>query len=298
MLSTRHEVFMEVAHQKSFSKASQVLFISQPAVSNHIKGLEEQYKTKLFERKGLQIELTEAGQLLYNRLQTVKLIQKETEFDISVMHDKQQATGILNLGASTTAALYILPRVMSAFHREYPQVDISLLNRNSEIVLQALLDKEINIGVTEEKGRLTNITYQPFVKDQIVAVCSQDNPLARKKTYALKDLLNMSVAIRERGSGTLEAIKKGLAKSRIRLNDLKINIRLGGTEALKNFHLESDCVGFLSTRSIMKELQHGELVILQFEGLRIERSFYFIQRKGETSELNKRFIKMARSLYN
>jgi DNA-binding transcriptional LysR family regulator len=298
MLSTRHLVFMEVAHQKSFSKAAQELFISQPAVSTHVKGLEEQYKTKLFERKGLQIELTEAGQLLYGRLLTVKLIQQETEFDISVIHDTQEATGMLNLGASTTAALYILPRVMSAFHREYPQVDISLLNRNSEIVLQALLDKEINIGVTEEKGKLTNITYQSFLKDQIVAVCSRDNPLARKKVYPLKDILNMPVAIRERGSGTLEAIKKGLLKSRIRLNDLKIKVRLGGTEALKNFLLESGCVGFLSTRSIVKELQHGELTILQFEGLRIERSFYFIQRKGETSELNKRFIKMARSLYN
>ena len=298
MLSNRHLIFMEVAHQKSFSKASQVLFISQPAVSTHIKGLEEQYQTRLFERKGLQIALTEAGQLLYNRLLTVKHIQQETEFDISVIHDQQQATGMLNLGASTTAALYILPKVMSAFHREYPLVDISLLNRNSEIVLQALLDQEINIGVTEEKGKLSSITYQPFLKDQIVAVCSHDNPLARKKNYPLKDIKNMPVVIRERGSGTLEAIKNGLQKSKIRLNDLKIKVRLGGTEALKNFLLESGCVGFLSTRSIVKELQRGELTILQFEGLRIERSFYFIQRKGETSDLNKRFIKMARSIYN
>lgn len=298
MLSNRHLIFMEVAHHKSFSKASQALFISQPAVSTHIKGLEEQYKTKLFERKGLQIALTEAGQLLYNRLLTVRHIQEETEFDISVIHDQQQATGMLNLGASTTAALYILPKVMSAFHREYPLVDISLLNRNSEIVLQALLDNEINIGVTEEKGQLSNITYQPFLKDQIVAVCSRNNPLAKKKNYAVKDILNMPVAIRERGSGTLEAIKTGLQKSKIRLNDLKIKVRLGGTEALKNFLLESGCVGFLSTRSIVKELQHGELTILHFEGLRIERSFYFIQRKGETSDLNKRFIKMAKSIYN
>lgn len=298
MLSNRHLIFMEVAHQKSFSRASQALFISQPAVSTHIKGLEEQYKTKLFERKGLQIELTEAGQLLYSRLLTVRHIQQETEFDISVIHDQQQATGMLNLGASTTAALYILPKVMSAFHREYPLVDISLLNRNSEIVLQALLDKEINIGVTEEKGQLSNITYHPFLKDQIVAVCSRHNPLAKKKNYAVKDILTMPVAIRERGSGTLEAIKTGLQKSKIRLNDLKIKVRLGGTEALKNFLLESGCVGFLSTRSIVKELQHGELTILNFEGLRIERSFYFIQRKGETSDLNKRFIKMAKTIYN
>ncbi|GEP89900.1 DNA-binding transcriptional regulator, LysR family [Chitinophaga terrae (ex Kim and Jung 2007)] len=298
MISNRHLVFMEVAQQKSFSKASQALFISQPAVSVHIKGLEEHYKTKLFERKGLQIELTEAGQLLYNRLLTVLHIQQETEFDISVIHDQQQATGVLNLGASTTAALYILPKVMSAFHREYPLVNITLLNRNSEIVLQALLDKEINIGVTEEKGQLSNITYQSFLKDQIVAVCSKHNPLARKKPYQPKDLLQMPVAIRERGSGTLEAIKQGLQRNKIRLNDLQIKVRLGGTEALKNFLLESNCVGFLSTRSIAKELQHGELTILSFDNLRIERNFYFIQRKGETSELNKRFIKMAKSIYN
>ncbi|RFS20706.1 LysR family transcriptional regulator [Chitinophaga silvatica] len=298
MLSNRHLVFMEVAQQKNFSKASQALFISQPAVSMHIKGLEEHYKTKLFERKGLQVELTEAGQLLYNRLITVLHIQQETEFDISVMNDEQQAKGVLHLGASTTAALYILPKVMSAFHKEYPLVDITLLNRNSEIVLQALLDKEINIGVTEEKGQLSNITYQPFLKDQIVAVCSRHNPLARKKNYGIKELLNMPVAIRERGSGTLEAIRQGLKRSKIQLNDLKIKVRLGGTEALKNFLLESNCVGFLSTRSIVKELQHGELTILSFEGLRIERNFYFVQRKGETSELNKRFIKMAKSIYN
>jgi LysR family transcriptional regulator, low CO2-responsive transcriptional regulator len=298
MLSTRHLVFMEVAREKSFSKASEVLFISQPAVSNHIKSLEEQYQTKLFERKGLQIELTEAGQLLYKRLLTVKMIQQETEFDISVMKDKLQASGVLNLGASTTAALYILPRVMSAFNQEYPRVEISLLNRNSEIVLDALLSKEINIGVTEEKGKLSNVTYQPFLKDQIVAVCSHNNPLVRKKEYPLKEILNMPLAIRERGSGTLEAIKQGLKKSRIGLDDLKISVRLGGTEALKNFLVESGCVGFLSTRSIVKELQLGELAILQFEGLRIERSFYFIQRKGETSELNKRFIRLAKSIYN
>ncbi|CAL1518482.1 LysR family transcriptional regulator [Chitinophaga sp. MM2321] len=298
MLSNRHLIFMEVASYKSFSKASEALYISQPAVSIHIKGLEEQYQTKLFERKGLHIELTEAGQLLYKRLLTVRQIQQETEFEISVLQNTQQAMGDLKLGASTTAALYILPRVMSAFNREYQHVNISLLNRNSEIVQEALLNMEINIGVTEKKGKLTNITYQHFLKDQIVAVCSPNNPLTKKTKLPLKEILRTPIAIRERGSGTLEAIKTGLQKCRIGLDDLNIKVRLGGTEALKNFLVESDCVGFLSTRSITKELQSGELTLLQFDGLRIERSFYFIQRKGEMSELNKRFIKMARTIYN
>ncbi|ASZ13202.1 LysR family transcriptional regulator [Chitinophaga pendula] len=298
MLSNRHLAFMEVARLQSFSRASEALFISQPAISAHVKALEELYKTKLFERKGIQIALTEAGRLLYKRLLTVKVIQEQTEFDISAMHDQQQATGMLNLGASTTVALYILPKVMSAFHEEYPKVEITLLNRNSEIVQEALLNHEINLGITEEKGKLTNVTYQPFLKDQIVPVCSSNSPLAGQRSYRLRDILRMPVAFRERGSGTLEAVKLALARHKIRLNDLDAKVRLGGTEALKNFLIASGSLGFLSTRSIIKELQHGELIQLQFEGLRIERNFYFIQRKGEVSELSRRFIKMARSIYN
>lgn len=298
MLSNRHLAFMEVARLQSFSRASEALFISQPAISAHVKALEELYKTKLFERKGIQIALTDAGRLLYKRLLTVKVIQEQTEFDISAMHDQQQATGMLNLGASTTVALYILPKVMSAFHEEYPKVEITLLNRNSEIVQEALLNHEINLGITEEKGKLTNVTYQPFLKDQIVPVCSPNSPLAVQRSYRLRDILRMPVAFRERGSGTLEAVKLALARHKIRLNDLDAKVRLGGTEALKNFLIASGSLGFLSTRSIIKELQHGELIQLQFEGLRIERNFYFIQRKGEVSELSRRFIKMARSIYN
>ncbi|HVI48653.1 MAG TPA: LysR substrate-binding domain-containing protein [Chitinophaga sp.] len=298
MLSIRHLAFFEVARQKSFSRAGEELFISQPSVSAHIKALEEQYKTQLFERNGIQIELTAAGKLLYKRLQEVKRIQEDTEFSLSVLHGKEEASGQLSLGASTTAALYILPKVLSAFHKEFPKVDVSLLNRNSEIVLEALLNKEINLGVSEEKGKLTNITYQPFLEDIIIPVCSAASPLARAKSYPLKAMLEMPIAIRERGSGTHEAVKRALARHKIKPEMLHIKVRLGGTEALKNFLLESGSLGFLSTRAIAKELQHGELKALNFEGLRIERTFYFMQRKGESSQLNTQFIKMARRIYN
>ncbi|RFM25618.1 LysR family transcriptional regulator [Deminuibacter soli] len=297
MLSNRHLAFMEVARQKSFSKASQELYISQPAISRHVKSLEEQYQTKLFERNGLKIQLTEAGKLLYDRLLTVRQIQEQTEFDISYLQQQQQASGILQLGASTTVALYILPRAMSVFHQQFPLVEITLLNRNTEIVLEALLNKEINLGITEEKGKPNNVTYLPFLTDKVIAVCSKKSALARKKIYSLKDISHMPIAIRERGSGTLEAVKRGLLKNKIQLSDLNIKARLGGTEALKNFIVESDCLGFLSQRSVTKELRQGELTEVEFEGLQIERRFYFIQRKGETSELNKHFIQLAKRIY-
>jgi len=108
----------------------------------------------------------------------------------------------------------------------------------------------------------------------------------------------MPVAIRERGSGTLAALKHALEKNRIRLSALDIKVRLGGTEALKNFLLESDLLGFLPERAVQKELASGELAEIHFEGLTIRRNFYFIQRKGESSELNKNFISLAKKIYN
>ncbi len=298
MLSTHHLVFIEVAREKSFSKASKSLFISQPAVSKHIKYLEDYYKAKLFERNGLQIDLTEAGKLLLERLLRVKNIQQETEFEISTIRDQSQAKGVLKLGASTTVALYILPKVLSVFQQDYPQLEITLLNRNSEIVLEALLSQEINLGIIEGRGKLSNVVYQPFINDRVIPVCSKKSPIAKRKNYALKDVLQMPVALRERGSGTLEALKFALQKHKMGINELNVKVRLGGTEALKNFLIESGCLGFLPQRSVLKELKYAELTEINFEGLHIERSFYFIQRKGETSELNKKLIRYARNVYN
>lgn len=298
MISTRHEVFLEAARQKSFSKASQVLFISQPAISKHIRLLEEYYGTKLFERRGGNIEVTGAGKILVEKLTEIKHIQEQTEFEISSIKDVLQAKGILKLGGSTTVALYILPKVLSAFHQHYPQINISLLNRNSEIVMDALLNEDINLGIIEGRSKLTHVQYQPFMTDQVVAVCSKKSAIAKKKNYALKDIVHLPIAIRERGSGTLAALKFALEKNKIKLSDLQVKVRLGGTEALKNFLIESDSLGFLPQRSVIKELKYGELTEIYFDDFQIERNFYFIQRKGETSELSKMFIKLAKNLYN
>ncbi|RYG53261.1 MAG: LysR family transcriptional regulator [Chitinophagaceae bacterium] len=298
MLSTHHLVFLEVARQRSFSRASQVLFISQPAISKHIKLLESYYKCRLFERKGIQIQITPAGKLLMDRVMQVKNIQEETEFQITAIGNETEARGILKLGASTTVALYILPRILSVFHKKYPQLEISLLNRNSEIVLAALLDQEINLGIVEQRSKLINVVYHPFISDKVIAVCNKNSPIAKKKSYPLRSILDMPVALRERGSGTLDALQFSLAKQKISLNQLNVKVRLGGTEALKNFLVESECLGFLPRRSVLKELAGKELTEIHFEGINIERNFYFIQRKGESSELTKTFIKIAKDSHN
>lgn len=299
MLSARHEIFIEVATHLSFSKASHILFISQPAISKHIKALEEYYKTTLFARKGGSITLTDAGEILFNRLREARNIQKQLEFEMSTIKDQFLAKGQLNLGASTTVALYILPKLLSGFHQKYPEVKISLLNRNTDTIVKALLDQDIDVGIVEGKNKISSILYQPFMADEVVAVCSSKSPIARKASLTVDELKDHPVALREQGSGTLAALKDMLKKHGVRLSDLQVGVRLAGTEALKNFLKEDFCLGFLPKRSVLKEIKDGELVAVKIEKLQIVRDFFFIQRQGVDNDgLNKAFIRFAKMFHN
>jgi DNA-binding transcriptional LysR family regulator len=299
MISARHEVFIEVARNLSFSKASQVLFMSQPAISKHVKALEEKYKTHLFDRLGNSIQLSEAGKLLYSRLLEAKKIQNELEFELSTLNDALKAKGQLKLGASTTVALYILPKILSAFHHKYPDVKISLLNRNTDAIIAALIGKDIDVGIVEARTKTSGIHYQPFMSDEVVAVCSSQSPIALKKNISVEEIRTIPVALREQGSGTLMALKQALGKHKIKLSELNVGVRLAGTEALKNFLKEDDCLGFLPRRSLLKELRDEELVLIDIEGLHIRREFFFIQRNGaDNNGLNKAFVSFAKAHYN
>ena len=299
MLSVKHLIFLEVALLKSFTKASEILFISQPAISKNIQALESEYKAKLFERNGSKINLTPVGTLLYEKLLEVRNIQDQTSFEISLLRDTLQAKGILKLGASTTVALYVLPKLLSSFHKNFPLVEINLLNRNSDIVLESLLAHDINFGIIEGPPKNRKVEYVPFITDEVVAVCNPKSILVKKKLYSIKELKSIPIVLREKGSGTLSALLYNLKKNGINQNDLKVQVRLGGTEALKNFLLESDCLGFLPKISVIKELHNKQLTEINIEGLSIQRKFYFIQRKGEhVSELNKTFHQFIKSQYN
>jgi len=295
MLSTRHEIFIEVAATLSFSKAAEILFISQPAISKHMKALEAFYKTTLFERKGNAIQLTKGGHLLLARLKEAKKIQDQLEFELSTLKDQLKAKGQLKLGASTTVALYIIPKILSAFHQKYPEVKISLLNRNTDTITKALLDQDIDIGIVEGKKKNSAILYQPFITDEVVAVCSAKSPIAKKRTLTVQEITNYPVVLREQGSGTLAALKYNLEKNGIKLSDLKVSVRLAGTEALKNFLREDNCLGFLPRGSVLKELRDGDLVAIKIEKFQIIRDFFFIQRHGtNNNELNKAFIRFCK----
>lgn len=294
MLSLSAKVFLEVAFNLSFSKAAKKLYLSQPAVSRHIQQLETQYNCALFERNGNVIRLTTIGDKIYNLIREAADIERRIEFEASTFHNEKEAVGILKIGTSTTVTLYILPGILSAFHKRMPAVNFQVVNRNTENIISALLDKQIDVGIVEVASKINKVNYEYFTSDKVIAVCSSKSPLAKKKVISLDELLQTDIALRELGSGTLSALADALSAKDISIADLNSKIRLGGTEALKNFILADMSLGFLPQIAVKRELQEGELSEVQIEGLEIKRDFFFLTRIGENFELIKKFISFSK----
>ncbi|MBF4491075.1 LysR family transcriptional regulator [Flavobacterium sp. JLP] len=292
----RLKVFYTVALRLNFTKAATELYISQPAVSKHIQELEETYKTKLFERNGSKIALTPAGEILLKHTKNIFEIYREIDFDMSSFLNERQ--GLLRLGASTTISQYIISPVLARFHQKQKDIKVNLLNGNTEQIENALINKEIEIGIVEGQSKNQSIKYIPFLKDELVLVCNTKNAFVRQNKISLEDLKSMKFITRERGSGTLEVIEYALKNLGVKFTDLKIEMQLGSTESIKSYLLNSDCFAFMSIHAVSNELKNNELIVLDVETLAIERYFYIITLIGKSDSLSELFIQNLSDYYN
>lgn len=290
MFDYRLKVFHTVASRLSFTKASEELHISQPAVTKHIKEIEIQLATKLFDRKGTSIQLTQSGKILYEYAEKIRNIYRDLEFEISQIH--QQHKGKLIIGASTTVAQYILPEILAKFNAYYKDIKIELLTGNTETISSLLKDEKIDLGIIEGESQSSYFDYKTFKPDEIVLAAKSDHSLAHK-TLQIKDLYQLNLIFREQGSGTLEFIQNRLKEKDINISELNTVIQLGSSESIKNYLLHSDCMAFLSISTILNELKNNVLTVIDIKNFSIERDFHFILPKGEQSELIELFLRFA-----
>lgn len=290
MFDYRLKVFHTVASRLSFTKASEELHISQPAVTKHIKEIETQVGSKLFDRKGTSIQLTRSGKILFEYAEKIRNIYRDLEFEIGQIN--QQHKGKLIIGASTTVAQYILPEILAKFNSYYKDIKIELLTGNTEAVSALLKDEKVDLGIIEGESQSSYFDYRTFKADEIVLAAKSDHPLAHK-TLQLKDLYGLDLIFREPGSGTLEFIQNRLKEKGINVNELNTVMQLGSSESIKNYLLHSDAMAFLSISTIVSELKNNSLAIVDIKNFSIERDFHFILPKGEQSELIKLFLRFA-----
>ena len=287
----RLKVFKSVAEQLSFTKASKILFISQPAVTKHINELEKQFGKALFNRHGNSISLTKEGEVCLDYARKIITLYENLENEFVDLDGALPPK--INLAASTTIAQYILPSLLAKFKAAHPETTITLINQNSERIEELMLDKKSDLGLVEGNTNNPLLHYQPFVRDEIVLTCRMGNKYLKGAEIGVDKLISLPLILREQGSGTRIIIENTLSDKGLNIKDFNIQIELGSTESIKNYLLNSDSFAFLSIHSIARELKNNTLIIVDINGLEIHRTFQFVGLHGNynpTSEWMKNFF--------
>jgi LysR family transcriptional regulator, transcriptional activator of the cysJI operon len=275
-------VFRAVAQQLSFRKAAEELYLTQPAVSLQIKALEEDLGVGLFDRSGSQVHLTPAGKsLLKYALESSRLLQ-EARHALAEFTETQ--SGALTLGASTTIAQYVLPRLLSEFCASHPRVHPTLTSGNTEQIVTAVEEEKIALGFIEGPPRSRDLTLAPFLEDELVLLAPAAHEWAERADIAPEELTAAPLLMRERGSGTRRIVELALERHHIRRSSLNVVMELDSTEAIKSAVEAGFGAGFVSRWAIAKDARLGPAFkIVGIKGIRLRRHFVMISLKGPES---------------
>lgn len=288
MFTFRLDVFHSVAKNLSFTKASQELHITQPAVTNHIKELETSLGISLFNREQNSITLTEAGALLFSYAQQSQENYTNLQYQLGLL--KNSFSGKINIGASTTVEQYVIPPILAKFQRRYPEIQINLTNYNTKHVEYEVSKRSIDLGLIEGNSNNREFKYIPFMEDEIVTIAHTSQNVSKKIQITLDELKVTPMVVREMGSGSLDVTMSKLKELNINHKDLNIVAYLGSSESIKTFLANSNCISFVSIFAVKNEIARGEFQIIDIEDLEITRTFNFIYPQGQQNELVNKFI--------
>ena len=274
------KVFCAVAETGSFSKASKMVNLTQPAVSLQIQALEESYETALFERSGKNITLTAAGKLLYQYAKDILNLYTTVEKEINNLTGLSK--GSLQVGASSTIGNYLLPTVIIAFKKKYPKIDVNLFVSNTKGIIELLNTGRIDIGLVEGDVPKQSLDVEKLLEDELVLIMPPDHLWVKRKNISVSELLSQPVIMREDGSGTRQMIEKHLLQNKISPSNLRMSLVLGSTEAIKSAVEHGMGVSILSHWTVRKEVQFGTIKTNTFRDIRFTRNFNIVFHKRGT----------------
>lgn len=269
-------VFSEVADSRNFSRAAEKLHMTQPAVSQHIRALEERLKVRLLERNNKSVTLTKAGEIvLYHAREIGSLYRRMEEMVDELMH---YTGGPLTIGASYTFGEYILPLTLAQINKDYPLILPAITIGNTADIAEKVRNRELDVGIVEGEEIGTGLDVEKLAEDEMYITVGMGHPLASLREIALPLLEEQTWLVREHGSGTRAAADKmfkalSLQPSRI--------MEMGSTQSIKETVEAGLGVTLQSRWAIRKELGLGSLKLLPIEGLPVRRSFHILLRVGD-----------------
>lgn len=275
------EVFAEVLKSGSTTQASQMLALSQSAVSAALTDLEGQLGVQLFDRVGKRLVVNEHGRLLYPR--ALALLEQASEIEQLFREDN----GAIRVYASSTIGNYLLPEMIGRYRRDFPDLPIELSVGNSQDAINAVADFRVDIGFIEGPCHSADIVAEPWLEDELVVFAAPDSPLLEGEV-TLARLSAQPWILREKGSGTREIVDYLLLSH---LPQFRLGMELGNSEAIKHAVRHGLGISCLSRRVIAEQLESGKLVEVTVPLPGLNRTLWRIHhRQKHLSNALQRFL--------
>jgi len=264
------EIFLAVSRSMSMSRAAEELNLTQSAVSMAINELEKYMSERLFDRSGKKLFLNGKGRALIPKAVAVYDMAKEIE--VGKWHEA------IRISASSTIGNYILPSKLGEYIKEYPETTVSLSVKNTDEVVNEILNFQADIGFIEGPCTSNQIDIKLFAKDRLFVFCAPSSTLANEKHVTVEKLMGYRWILREKGSGTREIVEKALSDNSVRLN---IYMELGHSEAIKNAVLADIGISCLSEVVLENYIASGLLKVVNTKLNPIVRNLYIIMHKDK-----------------
>ncbi|AOH55055.1 LysR family transcriptional regulator [Peribacillus muralis] len=280
-------VFVTVIEQKNFSRAGEILNLSQPGVSLHIRNLENELGTKLIYRSPKQVQITEPGKILYRH---AKQMLNHYETAIREINDfNNVVSGTLKIGASFTIGEYYLPKVLAEYAAQFPLVDLQIIISNSNEVIQGIRSNQLDIGLIEGETEYKDIEVHPFMKDEMIIVVPPVHPLSQMDIIEGYMLQDQTWVLREQGSGTRTYSDKLLGSLELNVTRSFIFTSIQG---VKEAVMAGLGIALLSRLTVQKELKSNELKTFHLKSEPIIRPFSIVKKLDfEASKALELFLK-------
>lgn len=276
MLDFRIETFITVCKYMNYTRAAEDLHITQPAVSQHIHYVEQDYGIKLFEFKGKKMFLTPQGAKLLSVATTLKHDEQALH---RMFREEKKGRNKLIFGVTMTIGEYIIGNYLAGYIKRYPDTEVKLMAGNTEELLGKLDEGELDFALVEGFFEKKNYDYEVFSREKYIGVISPKCSLAGKKDVKFEDILKLPFIIREKGSGTREVIERALSDKGYGVEDFQKVMEITSIAAIKTMVENNLGITFLYETAVKKELNEGSLVPVQIEGFPLYHDFTFIWRK-------------------
>lgn len=273
------EAFCKVYELQNFSKAGEVMFLSQPTISSHVANLEEELGVRLFDRMGRKVLPTEAGHVLYRSAVAVFENLDRAKASIEMLRDK--VVGELAIGCSTIPSHNIVPELLSKFSEEYPEVRFIIQTQDSAEIIKQVASGDLPLGIVGQHPDDDGLAAEIIMEDEVVVVAKRDAPWlpASKEAMSLDTMVKLPWVMREKGSGTRRVLEKALLDSGKSLRDLHIRCQVDGTCETIAHTLSGVGVSVTSRLASEPFVASGALVRLNVPELEGKRHFYIIYHR-------------------